>query len=382
MKTILFCIHNFAIGGVPRALLSLLPHLEKADYDVTIFCPNQKGAFQSEFAGYKVLPQDKMLELFSMNLSNSPFTLKKLCAIILKGIRRILIRFQVDIYLNRLFSTGRSFSNKFDIVVAYSEGDITEMVSRIQANKKIAWVHIDYKRLQVYNHQKDESEIYSRFDKIVSPSSFSARSFKDVYPQLTEKVISIPNLLDVDYIRKNALSEEPLDARFDSSTFTIVSVGRICGEKQFYHIPKIASRVNAQFKWFIIGSGSIPEETELMNQISEYAMEDRVIFMRAKSNPYPYISQSNLLVSLSLSETFSYSIYEAKLLGVPVVSTAFGSSDEVMNDDAGVLISDDNVSTFIEQIINDENSYNSMRNAAQSFRYVPDAQQYVDLFSL
>ena len=381
MKSILFCIHDFALGGVPRALLSLLPHLKKEGYDVTIFCPNQTGDFQNEFDGYNVLPQDKMLELFSMNLSMSSLSAQKLFAIFLKGIRRILLKFKVDIYLNRLFFIGQSFFYKYDIVVAYSEGNITEMVSKIQTRKKIAWVHIDYKRLQVYDHYKDESKFYSHFDRIVSPSSFSAQSFKDVYPRLADRVVSIPNLLNVDYIKKMADREDSLDSRFTTDVFTIVSIGRVCGEKQFFTIPQIASEINARFKWYIIGSGSAVEEAELVRQISEYNIGNRVIFLGGKTNPYPYLRRANLLVSLSISETFSYSIFEAKVLGVPVLSTPFGSSDQVMADNAGVLISEENVSSAIDRIILDAAYYQSMRTEAMSYQYFPDYRPYLDLFS-
>ncbi len=49
-----------------------------------------------------------------------------------------------------------------------------------------------------------------------------------------------------------------------------------------------------------------------------------------KYNPYPYIARANLLVNPSVSESWSYVINEAKVLGTPIVCTDFGCAYEVV----------------------------------------------------
>jgi glycosyltransferase involved in cell wall biosynthesis len=77
-------------------------------------------------------------------------------------------------------------------------------------------------------------------------------------------------------------------------------------------------------------------------------------------NPYPYIKNSNLLVSLSISETFSYVIHEAKILGVPVISTPFGSMGDVMgyND---MVVDLQSIPKEIDKMVEDNVYYNSVR---------------------
>lgn len=72
-------------------------------------------------------------------------------------------------------------------------------------------------------------------------------------------------------------------------------------------------------RWWIVGDGSAMQE--VLRTIRECRMEDYVITVGMKDNPYPYIRQANLYVQPSRIESFGLTIAEALMIGKPVVST-------------------------------------------------------------
>ena len=376
MKRILFCIHNFSLGGIPRALLSLLPYLTDK-YSIDIFCPFQSRPYLKEFSEYNVIPQDNLsVDLY--DLKDFWMRSKAFC---LKCYSRFCLLVGYDLYLNRMLKWSKVLSGKYDFVVAFSEGPITRMASHIISPQRIAWVHMDYKRVMIYNDAPDAENYYKQFNLIISPSVYSANSFVDIFPNLKYKVKSIPNMLDIGYIRKKSTETEYLDVAFNTKEFKVISVGRICAEKRFYDIPRIVSEIPLNFKWYIIGVGGPKEVNALLSNIETYKVKDKVIYLGGKNNPYPYMKMANLYVSLSISETFSYAIYESKILGTPVLSSFFGGIDEILNDDCSRVVDYDNIPIEISKIISDNSLYQALRLSANNYIYNNPQSKVLSLFN-
>lgn len=87
-------------------------------------------------------------------------------------------------------------------------------------------------------------------------------------------------------------------------------------------------------------------------------MEDRVILLGGKTNPYPYIANANLHVCTSLSESWSYTVNEANVLGVPSVSTDFGAAYESIQCDASMAVATiESLHSKIANLIADRDQY-------------------------
>lgn len=97
-----------------------------------------------------------------------------------------------------------------------------------------------------------------------------------------------------------------------------------------------------------------------------------MILLGAKDNPYPYLRRSDLVVCTSISETFSYVIGEAKVLGVPVVSTNFGTAKEVLDDRHGVIAELEEMADAIAGLINDASVYDRLKRNLKDYRYDND----------
>lgn len=372
-RKLLFCIKDFNHGGIPKSLENLLSLMDKEKYEISIFCAYQQGYYKSVFSKYNVLPQDKLLYWFCVNYKTLS-GLRLYIALAIKTVLKLFLKLHVnlfDYHLKRL-ANKLVIEENYDVVIAFAEGWITKFVSNMKGVERlIAWIHMDYKRVLSYENGKDDAEIYSKFNYIVSPCCFSARSFEECHPEHVSKVLSIRNVLDVDEIKRESLV--PIhDKDFSTNQFVIVSVGRICFEKQFSEIPGIVNKIKEKFvdfKWYIIGSGSDVEENVLRNEVKKYNVEDIVVLLGPKDNPYPYIAKSNLLAILSLSETFSYVAYEAKILGVPIITTNFGSACEIVEKNVGSIVTKENYADELLHIMTDKLYYKKKVDALKTYQY-------------
>ena len=81
----------------------------------------------------------------------------------------------------------------------------------------------------------------------------------------------------------------------------------------------------------MLGSGG-SDEIYVKNLVHQLGIENRVIFIKFTSNPYPYIKNATLTIISSDSESFSSVTLESLILGTPVVSTACGGPEEILGE--------------------------------------------------
>ena len=93
-------------------------------------------------------------------------------------------------------------------------------------------------------------------------------------------------------------------------------------------------------------------------------MQDRVILLGKKENPYPYIAACDLYVQPSRFEGYPMTVLEALVLGKPVVSTDNGGAKELLTDGQnGTLcpISGDAIAQSVHGLITDRALLEQMR---------------------
>lgn len=125
----------------------------------------------------------------------------------------------------------------------------------------------------------------------------------------------------------------------------LLSVGRFCTAKNYDNVPDITRRIIAQgidnIKWYIIGFGG--EEALIRAKIAEAGMEEHVILLGKKENPYPYIKACDIYVQPSRYEGKSVTVREAQMLCKPVVVTAYPTAaSQIQHGIDGVIVPMDN----------------------------------------
>lgn len=336
MKKMLFVLPDLRVGGTCTSFNVLYNNIY-SDYDISVLPISNYNDVKIDFAD-NVICGSGLLSLFYAN-SKALNGLNRWMSLLIKLIGRLLMFVGVDVE-ELLFNYQRNRLLSYDVVVAYQEGYVTRFCSKIKSTKKIAWIHCNYDSYLPQN--KDESAIYNNFQYIVCVSEFTSNVFRHRYPLLSSKVVSVYNLMDIERII--SLSKVNVsDIIKVENRYNIISVGRITPVKRFDEIPQIAwtlRKRNMNFCWYIVGPDDDPPTThKLLEAIEDYQIEDCVKWLGGKVNPYPYFKKADLYVCLSESEACPMVFMEANILGVPVVTTNFGSSYEFIKQNENGLIS-------------------------------------------
>lgn len=149
----------------------------------------------------------------------------------------------------------------------------------------------------------------------------------------------------------------------------LLSVGRFSEAKNYDNVPDICKRIiqylkddsiqkaDAVFpiKWYIIGYGG--DEELIRQKIKESGMENNVILLGKRSNPYPYIKACDIYVQPSRYEGKSVTVREAQMLCKPVVVTNYPTaSSQIQTGVDGLIVPMDNdacAKGLAEFILND-----------------------------
>lgn len=123
----------------------------------------------------------------------------------------------------------------------------------------------------------------------------------------------------------------------------LLSVGRFSEAKNYDNVPDICRRMvkkGVDVKWFIIGYG---DEQLIRRKIEEAGMQEHVIILGKRSNPYPYIKACDIYVQPSRYEGKSVTVREAQMLCKPVVVTNYPTaSSQIKSGVDGVIVPMDN----------------------------------------
>lgn len=221
-------------------------------------------------------------------------------------------------------------------------------LKKVRAKKRVAWIHTDYSKVSV--DVKDELPIWAGYDNIVSISESVTNSFVNTFPILRGRIQEIENFLPVEYILKRAAEQDV--SKELTGQINLLSIGRFCNAKNYDNVPDICRRIRERgvdVKWYIIGYGG--DEQLIRSKIRESGMEDYVIILGKKTNPYPYIKACDVYVQPSRYEGKSVTVREAQILGKPVIITEYPTAKSQIHDGFdGIIVPLQNEDCAVEMV--------------------------------
>ena len=369
-KRVIIVMTSMYLGGAERSLLGLLEAFDHEKYDVSLFLLDHSGELLKYIPEYvNVLPENPQYKTMERSITEA-FKSRKFSI----GIRKLYAKLKGNQYAKRFGKVNDIIVNteykqkytwksmpmisdeEFDLAISFMTPHYVT-AKRIKAKKKIAWVHTDYTKM----HLDTESELkmWDMFDYIAAVSEEVRKSFTTVFPQLSNKTITIENILPEKLILKQAdefsvNTEMPNDGRIK-----LLSIGRFGNAKNFDQIPDICSRIvkeGLDIIWYIIGYGD--DGILIQNNIKKSGMQDRVVILGKKENPYPYIKACNYYIQPSRYEGKSISVREAQILKKPVIITNYTTAkDQVTNGVDGFIVPMDNegcANGIIDVLMNSE----------------------------
>ena len=385
MKRILIVSHAMELGGAERSLLGLLNVLDSKRYKIDLFLLRHEGELLEYIPEYvHVLPKVAAYTVLARPMKD---TLRE-GHFWLTGVR-LYAKIKAARYNKKHqykdSAVALEYSHKYikrympkinptveyDLAISFLTPHYF-VAEKVRAKKKIAWIHTDYKKVQI--NIPSETVMWGKYDYIASISEEVSKSFLEVCSSLRSKLILIENILPERLIKRQAMElDVTKEMPVIEDGFRLLSIGRYCTAKNFDNVPAICScllKKGFKVKWYIIGFGG--DEELIRQKIAEEKMEEHVILLGKKENPYPYIRACDLYVQPSRYEGKSVTVREAQMFAKPVVITAYPTSGSQLEDGVdGVVVPMDNegCADGIAKLLDDPKKMQSLSEACRSRDY-------------
>ena len=337
MKKILYAAYTLDVGGIETALVNMLNELVKK-YDVTLVLEKKQGIFLDDL-NRKI----KVIE-YNPNLSKNAIIRKTINFI--KRIKFIL-----------------KFYNKFDFAASFvTYSKMGSFCARTASRNNALWCHAKYST--IFNSKNEMKEFfefisYNKFKKIVFVSNEGAEDFIKIFPKAKEKIMVCNNLIDSKKIVE--LSKEKIELeKIDFPTF--LNVGRH-EEKQkkisrIIEASKILANEGYKFRILMIGDG--PDSSKYKEMVKDNNLEDYILFLGKKKNPYPYFKISDSMILTSDYEGYPVVYIEAMILGIPILTTNVSDSKRDIDGKYGIVVNNntiEEIATQMKEIIVNKEKY-------------------------
>lgn len=347
MKKILFAYPQMMLGGSTTSLLSLLNEIDTSKYEVDLLLSFAGGPYAESIPSYvNVLPygyryQDARSRKVHRLLSLRYMIVKTAAQIVGKMHQNMRLSWQyleekdVDFY--------RDIEEEYDVAIAFLEGQMCKYVANhVKAKRKIAWIHIDYKKSS-FDPKYDKRSL-SQFDKIVLVSEKCKDSFCECFPELSDRAVVVENILSSKYLYLLAsksvelpdISKDQLNL-VTTCRISFASKGLDRAVRAIVRLREQQPELVEKLVWYILGDGG--DKPALEKLISDNGLQDTIQLLGMQANPYPYVSKMDLFFLPSLWEGKPMAVTEAQILGLPALVTRYTSAPEqIRNGIDGMIV--------------------------------------------
>lgn len=315
MKKILFGITSLTIGGAERVLVDLSNKLS-SEYEITILTIYPNGELEKQL-------NDKVNLISLYNKQFKEYN----------KIQKIIISIKL-LFMDKP-------PKGYDTYVAFLEGPITRLFSKVKNVKKVVWIHNDITKVFGNNLKSKikrivDKKIYKKYETLIFVSEENKQDFNKQYKEDFNEVV-IRNYLDYNKVLEKA--NEDIAIPYSTENINLVSVCRLVEQKAIDRFIKVHADLEKEgihSKVYIIGDG--PEKQKLEEKIKELNEENNFYLLGAKENPYPYIKNANYFCLLSNYEGYGMVLDEAKILNKPIIITDTASRESIKNYDNGTIV--------------------------------------------
>ena len=328
------------MGGTNKVAIRFMRELVKY-YDVTLILSQNIGELLEEIPKDVHVIIDKMKPFKEMFMSDlSHLKMKCLFQDIIYYLKVKTGKDSID-NLSYIVKRNLYITNEiFDCAISYhgqSPERLLNLIYRVHSQKKVVWIHGEMGFSD--NQCKRMEKYYKKMDHYFFVSEPTRNTFLQRIPVDIAKTTVYYNPLDKEEILLK--SKELSDVNFSDKYTNIVTVGRVSSEKGQDMIPQIAKNLRKAgyaIRWYIIGDG--PNLDKIKELIRKENVEEEVILLGVKSNPYPYMKACDIYVQPSYTEGYSTTICEAGILGKAIIGTkpSGGIRDQIENEKSGLIV--------------------------------------------
>lgn len=298
-KCVFFLVPSMHTGGQER-VVSRLTTILKDDYNVKVILYNDK------IIGY---PID--CEYFCLKLPETRFYHSNEYY---QTIRRII--------------KYRKLKAKYKPFASISFGlnaNIVNVLSSSRKSKTIISIH-GYSTIKKL-YRKGIKAWVVRFilkqsKMIICVSKVMAKEVKEILGLGDDRVCVVYNACDLKEIKAFTREKTELDDWFAGNK-VIINIGMIRPEKGLWHLIKalyVVTKKEDSIKLLHVGLNQSEDGEKIKKLIRDLGLENNVMLLGHKTNPFKYCAKSKVFVLSSVSEGFPNVLVEAMASGVPVIA--------------------------------------------------------------
>jgi glycosyltransferase involved in cell wall biosynthesis len=181
-------------------------------------------------------------------------------------------------------------------------------------------------------HALVEPIIYRRVRTVVVPSQGLARELASEYPDVRERIVVIPNPIDLDWMRPPAardrqLARKHLSLSEEDIVFVFVALGHF-ERKGLPLLLEAVEKVDDERVQLLVVGGRPALVNHFRRQANGLGIGDRVRFVGMQTDVRPFLHASDVFVLPSAYEAFPLVALEAAAAGLPLLVTALHGVEE------------------------------------------------------
>ena len=338
-KKILFTTDDMKIGGIEKALVNLLNNLDYDKYEVHLLLQHKEG---------------DLLELLNPQIIVDDYHLSKMRFWPLRKVINLIKQIRL----------GMKIKNKYAFSACFGTGYIpSSRMALLASHNNACWMHTNILNFIAntswYMKKGRTNEERARiFLKKISFEKFKHRIFVsqnalDTYLSLDKN--SKNNILCHNYVDGKDIikkSEEQVDDMYEKKGTTFINVSRYTEfDKKITRIILAAAKLrNEKYKFQIIMIGDGEDRVNYEKLIKEAALDDVIIFLGKRLNPFPYLKNADCFLLSSQYEGFPTTFTESLTLNIPIITTDVSDAKSFIDGKYGIVVNND-----------DDDIYNGMK---------------------
>lgn len=354
-RTILFVSNSLVVGGVERALISVLKFIPKDQFDITLMLFSCTGPLMAEIPeGVQIVEMPlHPLDRLQLMLGRVPalrcffahghwlFAFRMLMqrlAWFLGGRKRDFNLIVTQSMMTRVKWDQPEYDFAFSYSSSYFVSFFVKMA--VRARMKAIWCHDESQIARM--HGFVYKSLYAGFDRRFGTHDFCAKANEVLGGDFFSVV---PYFVDVETLRNLGRTEPVFPG---TSSLKILTVGRICFQKGIDYAIEIARRLRDEkfdFRWYVVGGGEDPQP--YLEQIRKAELEERFFLLGEKLNPFPYFAQCDIYAQPSRYEAYCLTVAEARTFNRPIIATDFvGAREQLKDGVTGLIVPVDDLDAF------------------------------------
>ncbi len=357
-------------GGGERQLILLSKEFKKNNLDFIIINLAKSEEFEKELDKNQI----PFSTITNKKLGDSP-SKKDYFFHLLSLLRKLFKKELKLLYKNAKIVYARDFPANFFVyflIKIYGKDD-----------KKFIYSRHFYKNPEKGLVKKVYFKVLKNFDVLIGVSEYVSKSLLETFPELKEKILTIPNGIDLKrFDLKQTKEELRKEFNLPLNDLLAIYIARFTLQKNHIFLIDVLKNIEG-FKLILIGEGNT--KSQFMEEISKNNLNDRVILLGYIENskiPY-YLKASDFCLFPSKGEGFSNAILEAMAASLPTVifkdiySPEYGDNILVANSEKSFI-------DYCQKLVNDElfrrKISEKIKEHIKKFDIKNIAQRYLEFF--